>query len=175
MLIDPHPCDTLAQRRITYLITHHENKGGSGFDADAFKHDYQRAKRVCAAASTSTESAAERAARRERDKRDIAEYERRERARHAAIARQREERARILREKRTRRDVVWGGFDTTPTAPAPAHAAQTVLTDLTERERERQRKREAREANVLAMGVRKGKEEQARKLVELMRKIRARK
>ena len=173
MLIDPHPCGTLAQRRITFLIRHHENKGGSGFDADAFKHDYQRAKRICAAAEKATgsreDTVAERAARRrERDKRDIADYERRERrerARRVENVRQREERARVLREKRAR---VWGRFDTTPApapAPASAHAPAPMNAPMN-----------ARDMQVYDMAMRKGADERrARQFVDIARKIRGRK
>ena len=165
MLIDPHPCGTLAQRRITFLIRHHENKGGSGFDADAFKHDYQRAKRVCAAekASGAREDTAA-----DRVKRDIADYERRERqerARRVENVRQREERARVLREKRAR---VWGRFDTTPApapAPASAHAPAPMNAPMN-----------ARDMQVYDMAMRKGADERrARQFVDIARKIRGRK
>ena len=174
MLIDPHPCGTLAQRRITFLIRHHENKGGSGFDADAFKHDYQRAKRICAAAEKATGSREDTAA--DRVKRDIADYERRERrerARRVENARQREERARVLREKRAR---VWGRFDTTPApasahapapmnAPAPAPASAPMNAPMN-----------ARDMQVYDMAMRKGADERrARQFVDIARKIRGRK
>ena len=171
MLIDPYPCGTLAQRRITFLIRHHENKGGSGFDADAFKHDYHHAKRICAAAEKATgsreDTVADRAARRrERDKRDIADYERRERqerARRVENARQREERARVLREKRAR---VWGRFDTTP-APASAHAPAPAPAPAP---------MNARDMQVYDMAIRKGADERrARQFVIIARKIRGRK
>ena len=168
MLIDPHPCGTLAQRRITFLIRHHENKGGSGFDADAFKHDYQRAKRICAAAEKATGAREDTAA--DRVKRDIADYERRERrerARRAANARQREERARVLREKRAR---VWGRFDTTPApAPAPAPASAPAPAPASA-------PMNARDMQVYDMAIRKGADERrARQFVDIARKIRGRK
>ena len=174
MLIDPHPCGTLAQRRITFLIRHHENKGGSGFDADAFKHDYQRAKRICAAAEKATGSREDTAA--DRVKRDIADYERRERrerARRVENARQREERARVLREKRAR---VWGRFDTTP-APASAHAPAPMNAPASApASAPMNAPMNARDMQVYDMAMRKGADERrARQFVDIARKIRGRK